>query len=170
MIQRIFLGWQVDYSEIVEGKLWIGSSPSNEDLVKLKENLGPNLVVIDLNRNEVEREACREAGVDYDVRTPQVEDSASPVPISKLRLVARIIDEHIRNGRQVYLHCSAGRGRSPTCAAAYLVYSGMSVSDAREMVARKRRVWEGNDSKYAGLLEKFAAMQEIAKQAETDLL
>ncbi len=159
-------GKKVDFSEIVEGKLWIGSSPSHDDLVRLKEDLGSNLVVVDLNRNLSEEDACREAGVAYDMRTPIVEDSGSPIPVSKLRLVARIIDDNIRSGRQVYLHCSAGRGRSPTCAAAYLVYSGMSLSEAKEMVARKRRVWEGGDANYAGLLGEFAGMQEMAREAE----
>ncbi len=158
----------MDCSEIVEGKLWIGSSPGYDDLVKLKENLGSNLVVVDLNRSLVVEDACREAGVSYDVRTPMVEDSGSPIPISKLRLVARIVDDHIRSGRQVYLHCSAGRGRSPTCAAAYLIHSGMSLSEAKEMVMRRRRVWEGEDANYAGLLGEFAEIEELAKQAGAD--
>ncbi len=156
----------MDYSEIVEEKLWIGSSPRNDDLVRLKEDLGSNLVIIDLNRSPDEGDACREAGIAYDVRTPMVEDSGSPIPISKLRLIARIVDDHIRNGRQVYLHCSVGRGRSPTCAAAYLVHSGLSLLEAREMVVRKRRVWEGKDADHAGLLGEFAEMQEMARQAE----
>ncbi len=155
----------MDFSEIVEGKLWIGSSPSHDDLVRLKRDLGSNLVVVDLNRNLSEEDACREAGVGYDVRTPMVEDSGLPIQISKLRLVARIIGDNIRSGRRVYLHCSVGRGRSPTCAAAYLVYSGMSLWEAREMVVRKRRVWEGKDADYAGLLGDFAGMEEMARQA-----
>ncbi len=157
----------MDYSEIVEGKLWIGSTPGYDDLIKLKEDLGSNPVVIELNRSPSEETACREAGIAYDVRTPAVEDLGSPIPISKLRLVAKIVDDNVRSGRQVYLHCSAGRGRSPTCAAAYLVSSGMSLSEAKEMVGRKRRVWEGKDANYAGLLGEFAEMQEIANQAES---
>ncbi len=102
----------MDYSEIVEGKLRIGSSPGYDDLVRLKEDLGSNLVVVDLNRNRGEEDVCREAGVAYDMRTLMVEDSGSPIPISKLRLVARIVDDHIQSGRKVYLRCSACRGRS----------------------------------------------------------
>ncbi len=34
------------------------------------------------------------------------------------------------------------------------------------MMVRKRQVWKGNDANYAGLLEQFAEMQEIAREAE----
>jgi len=157
----------VDYSEIVEGKLWIGSAPSYDDLAKLKERLGLNPAVIDLNRNHREEESCREIGVTYDDRTPQIEDSSSPIPISKLRLVARLVDEHIQNGRQVYLHCSAGRGRSPTCAAAYLIHSGMSLSEAKNMISSKRHVWDGKDANYALSLKEFATIEEILSEPDT---
>ena len=49
------------YTEIIQGKLWIGSAPSYDDLVKLKERLGPEPVVIDLNRNPREEESLQEA-------------------------------------------------------------------------------------------------------------
>lgn len=157
----------MDYSEIVEGKLWIGSAPSYDDLAKLKEKLGPNPAVIDLNRNHREEESCREIGITYDDRTPQIEDSSSPIPISKLRLVAKLVDEHIQNGRQVYLHCSAGRGRSPTCAAAYLIHSGMSLSEAKNMISSKRHVWDGKDANYAQSLREFAKIEEILSEPDT---
>ncbi len=47
-------------------------------LVMLKEDFGSSLVVIDLNRSRREEDACKEAGVTYDGRTPQVEDSGLP--------------------------------------------------------------------------------------------
>lgn len=156
----------MDHTEIISGKLWIGSAPSYDDLVKLKGKLGPDPVVIDLNRNPREAQSCRELGVNYDDRAPQVDDSGPPIPISKLRLVARLVDEHIENGRQVYLHCTAGLGRSPTCAAAYLIHSGLSLPEAKNMVRSKRHVWDGKDANYAISLEDFAEMQNIAKHSE----
>lgn len=88
----------MDHTEIISGKLWIGSAPTYDDLTTLKERLGPDPVVIDLNRNQREAQSCKELAVNYDDRTPHVDDSASPIPISKLRLVARLVDEHIQNG------------------------------------------------------------------------
>ena len=160
----------MDLTEVIQGKLWIGSAPKHDDIAGLKDRLGPEPVLIDLNRNPREEELCRELGVGYDQRTPRVEDTRSPVPISKLRLVARIVEEHIQNGRQVYLHCSAGSGRSPTCAAAYLIQSGMSLSEAKNMVSSKRPVWIDNDATYAESLEEFAKMQEVANVSEQELV
>ncbi len=151
----------MDSSEIITGLLWIGSTPSPTDLVELKKQLGTSLVVLDLNRNTEEENWCRQLGVAYDVRVPQVEDSPT-LPLSKLRLIARIIDEHLSARRKVFMHCTAGRGRSPTCAAAYLIHGGMSLSEARKFVSEKRAVWIGNDAGYASSLEEFAKMQEIA--------
>lgn len=125
-------------------------------------------MIIDLNKNPREAQSCHELGVNYDDRTPQIDDSSSTIPISRLRLVSRLIDEHIQNGRQVYLHCTAGRGRSPTCAAAYLIHSGVSLSEAKTMITRNRRVWEGVDANYALSLDEFAQMQEIAELSGTD--
>ncbi len=157
----------MEFAEIIPGRLWIGTAPRREDLVKLRETLGPEPVVVDLNRSPFEEESCRELGITYDERTPLVEDTVSPVPISKLRLVARLVNEHVQNGRQVYLHCTAGRGRSPTCAAAYLIYSGMSLSDARQTVRGKREVWNGTDANYAESLDDFAKMMEIVGVSES---
>ena len=151
----------MDFSEIITGLLWIGSAPSREDLAELKRQIGTGLVVLDLNRNAEEENWCRELGVTYDERVPQIGDSA-PIPVSKLRLIARIIDQHVSAGRKVFLHCTAGRGRSPTCAAAYLIHGGMSLSEARRFVSEKRVVWIGDDSSYASALEEFAKVQEIA--------
>ncbi len=151
----------MDYSEIITGLLWVGSAPSREDLTQLKNEIGEGLVVLDLNRSVEEEGWCKELGVAYDDRIPEIDD-APPIPASKLKLVARIIDEDVSAGRKVFLHCTAGRGRSPTCAAAYLIHGGMSLSEARRFVGEKREVWTGRDDVFAASLELFAKMQELA--------
>ncbi len=158
----------MDVTEIIQGKLWVGSAPSYDDLAGLKASLGPEPVVIDLNRNPREEELCRQLGVEYDNRTPRVEDNQKPVPVSKLRLVARIVEENVSKGRQIYLHCSAGMGRSPTCAAAYLIQSGMSLSEAKNMVKSRPPVWTGKDASYAESLVEFAEMQDIANLSDSE--
>jgi len=59
-----------------------------------------------------------------------------------------------------------GLGRSPTCAAAYLVYCGIPLRDAKELILSKRSVWSGEDGNYASGLEDFAKMLEIARLSE----
>ena len=154
---------RLDASEIISEQLWIGSAPNKEDLVELKKKIGSNLVVLDLTKTPEEEAECRREGIRYDDRTPRIEEDYSPIPIPKLKLVARIVDDNISAGRRVYLHCKAGLGRSPTCAAAYLIHCGTSLTEAQEMVTSKREVWKGRDADYAGLLAEFAKMQEISR-------
>ncbi len=141
--------------------LWVGSAPTRNDLAELKTQIGTATVVLDLNRNGEEEEWCRDLGVMYDGRVPRV-DINPPIPIGKLILIARIIDEHLSNGRKVFLHCTAGRGRSPAFAAAYLIHGGMSLSEAKRFVSEKRTVWTGEHTDSAVSLDEFAKMQELA--------
>ncbi len=118
---------------------------------------------MDLNRDPQEASWCRELGVNYDDRTPKVEDSKEPVPLSWLKVVSTIIGDNVDSGRKVVLHCTAGRGRSPTCAAAYLISSGMSVADAKNAIASKSNFWTGPDQKYPGLLNEYGKIVEFTK-------
>ncbi len=118
---------------------------------------------MDLNHDPQEASWCRELGVNYDDRTPKVEDSKEPVLLSRLKVVSAIIGDNVDSGRKVVLHCTAGRGRSPTCVAAYLISSGMSVADAKNAVASKRNVWTGPDQKSPGLLEEYGKIVEFAR-------
>ena len=153
----------MDYTEIIPDRLWIGPGPSRADLAELNRSLGPELTIMDLNQDPKEASWCKELGVNYDNRTPKVEDSKEPVPLSRLKVVSAIIGDNVDSGRKVVLHCNAGRGRSPTCAAAYLISSGMSVADAKNAVAGKRSVWTGPDQKYPGLLDEYGKIVEFAR-------
>ncbi len=153
----------MDFTEVISEQLWIGSAPSKNDLGLLKERNGPKLALLDLTRNPEEEAWCRQLGITYDERIPRIDDDYGPIPIPRLKLVARIIDDNISLGRKVFLHCQAGIGRSPTCATAYLVYCGTSLPEAKQMIASKRQVWMGRDADYAELLEEFAKIQEISR-------
>ncbi len=153
----------MDLAEIISEQFWIGPSPYKSELETLKGEQGPKLIILDLTRNPEEQRWCGQLGIGYDDRIPRIEDDYSPISIPKLKLVSRIIDDDISQGRKVFLHCKAGIGRSPTCAVAYLVHCGTSLSEAKEMVQNKRQVWQGRDAEYAGLLGEFAKIQEISR-------
>lgn len=156
----------MDLTEILPNELWIGAAPTLADLELLAKSSEGAVVLMDLTRNPREEEWAKTLGIQYEERTPKVEETFSPVPASQLRLVSRLIEQHVRGGRRVYLHCKMGLGRSPTCAAAYLVYCGIPLREAKDLIQKKRRVWVGEDSNYAGGLEDFAKMLEIARLSE----
>ena len=133
----------MDFTEILANELWVGAAPTLVDLEEIKKRSGGKAVIVDLTRNPREEEWSK-----------------------KLGLVSRLIEQHIRGGRKVYLHCKMGLGRSPTCAAAYLVHCGIPLRDAKELILSKRSVWSGEDGNYASGLEDFAEMLELARLSE----
>ncbi len=108
----------MDVSEILLEQLWIGAAPTRPDLAEVKEKIGEGLVIMDLDRSQGEEGWCKDLGILYEEKTPKIGNDGNPIPISQLRLVARLVDHHIGAGRKVFLHCNQGRERSPTCAAA----------------------------------------------------
>ncbi|OLD08407.1 MAG: hypothetical protein AUI95_03210 [Crenarchaeota archaeon 13_1_40CM_3_52_4] len=153
----------MDFTEIVPERLWIGAAPTKNDLVELKRQMGSELVIMDLTGSGEEKSWCRELGVMYDDRTPIVPESGQAIPISRLKIASAVIGDNVDSGKKVALHCLKGRGRSPTCAAAYLMQTGMSLADAKEAITSKRQVWAGADENYAGLLRDFGKIMEMTR-------
>lgn len=154
----------MDYSEIIPDRLWIGGSPSRDDLIRLRSELGSELIVMDITHDSEEKKLCEELKIDYDERTPEVTASQDDsVPLGRLKIVSAIIGDNIDSGRKVLLHCRLGKGRSPTCAAAYLILSGMSLQEAKKAVTSKRPVWLGADASYARALDDLAKIMELTR-------
>lgn len=132
---------------------------------ELKRLYGVDLIIMDVTANPGERSWCQQLKIDYDERTPKIEESYSAIPLSRLKVVSSVIGDNIDSGRKVVLHCLKGKGRSPTCAAAYLIQSGMSVADAKSSISSKRSVWAGPDANYALSLEDFGKIMEMTRSA-----
>ncbi|HET9911132.1 MAG TPA: dual specificity protein phosphatase [Anaerolineales bacterium] len=58
-----------------------------------------------------------------------VVDFTDPTP-EQLLLGVQFIDTAVKANQRVLIHCKMGLGRSPTLAAAYLVWTGLSVDEA----------------------------------------
>jgi protein-tyrosine phosphatase len=59
--------------------------------------------------------------------------------IRRLRPAARCVDELLRVGHRLYLHCNAGLERSPSVAVAYLVwYRNLALGEALAAVSAGR--------------------------------
>ena len=67
---------------------------------------------------------------------PTVDDE----PISEAHIARGIEFIHgaIEGGGKVYIHCSAGVGRAPSMAAAYLISTGYGMNDALELIRKAR--------------------------------
>jgi hypothetical protein len=57
------------------------------------------------------------------------QDNTAP-SLEHLRQGVKFIDEELRGGGQVYIHCWEGVGRAPTMAAAYLVSKGLTPEES----------------------------------------
>lgn len=126
MVSDLF-GIRMDYSQILP-QLFIGSHPQGpDDLERLRRESGIT-AVLNLQTDEDMRavnlaweplEAHYKASSIELYRLP-VRDFDSVDLREKLPRCVRALDHLLAVGHSVYLHCTAGTGRSPTVAIAYL--------------------------------------------------
>ena len=139
--------------------LTIGAQPTGSALQYLKE-LGVKHV-IDLNADPEEADAALGVGISY--HPTEVRDN-DPIRVwlSKFDLAVGVIRRASENAEPVYLHCTYGKGRSPTMAMAYLLTQGHTVEEAIALVKSKGPdVWSPGDptSKYKEILEAYAKLK-----------
>lgn len=82
--------------------------------------------------------ACARTGLAHlSLPTP---DYSSPSQ-RDIRRAVDFIDEHVKRGENVYVHCNAGRGRSAVCVLAYMMRArGLTALQAYTEVAAYRRI------------------------------
>jgi atypical dual specificity phosphatase len=114
-------------SLILKNKLYIGSCPMTEGDIR-QLNAGGITAVLnlqtddDIRNREIDWPAMEDAYRRHGIvihRFP-IEDFSPSDMRQKLRTGVRILDNLIRAGHVIYLHCNAGINRSPTLAVAYL--------------------------------------------------
>lgn len=116
-------------SVIAVGKAHTHGGPT---LKQLKEDHGIG-VVVDLNDVKSEAKAAEKMGLKY------IGKRISMVPTTAdLEFLSRTIDEEVKSGRKVYVHCHQGIYRAPTVAVAYLIYKGMRADKAIEKTREHR--------------------------------
>jgi protein-tyrosine phosphatase len=86
-------------------------------------------------RHEKDDAACGLAASHY-CYLPTVDDQA--LNEDTLSRGIAFISAQIANGEKVYIHCGAGVGRAPSMAAAYLISTGKSLSEALQMIRAVR--------------------------------
>lgn len=122
--------------------------PDPEDLAWLRDQ-GVQ-VVISLTEHPLPRQGVNDAGL-MAVHIP-VDDFTAPTE-RQLRLAVDTIERAKRSGMGVAVHCGAGKGRTGTVLAAYLVSTGMTASEAIRKVRELR----------PGSVETFEQEQVVAE-------
>jgi len=156
---------QVQFSWIVGKEIAVGPRPGLA-LQRLKE-LGFKHD-IDLNADPAEADEALRVGLNYHPLEVRDKDSVE-VWVAKLDLAIRIINGAREKREPVYLHCTYGKGRSPTFVMAYLISQGHSIREALQLVSFKHPdVWSpGNPtSKYTEILEAYTKLRgRLAKSS-----
>lgn len=115
-------------------------------------------VVVSLQAERHDEDAFGDLQPDGYLRLPTTD--FSPPTITQLRMGAAFIDEAVRAGKMVLIHCHAGVGRSALQCASYLIYAGMELEEAWDLLKSKRSIVYLNERQQAALAEFAAVMAE----------
>ena len=138
------LMWNLLLCRIVKGRNWwdeindcliLGAIPFHGDIKRLNE-LGVKCIINICAESHGPLSEYKKFGMHY-FHLPTV-DFTCPSETS-IDLGASIIERYFREGKKVYIHCKAGRGRSATIAYCWLVkYRDMDNEEAMNLLISKR--------------------------------
>ena len=125
-----------DYSKITDN-IYIGSDLCRGNYCPVHSGDCKKLgVCVEINLKAESKEVPPD-DIDIYAWLPVV-DGHSPTP-DQLDIGSNIIDQSIKNGKTVYVHCKNGHGRSPTMAAAYFIrYKSLTVQQAESLIRKYR--------------------------------
>jgi len=136
----------MDWAEILPN-LYVGNCPmSLEDVDELVDELGPTAVLClqtdeDFRNWQIDwpKLAARYGERGVELRRVPIRDF-DPLDLrANLRTAVDTLAELLAAGHKVYLHCTAGSGRSPSVAIAYLHWhKGMELEEAVQHVQQRR--------------------------------
>jgi dual specificity MAP kinase phosphatase len=116
----------------ITANLFLGSQYNKLGLQKLK-SLGITAIV-NMREHSVYGDSLY-LGIKY-LHLATVDNT--PPAIETLITGADFIDNEIKNGGKVYVHCRQGLGRGPTMTLAYLLKTGLTYDDAFMLVKKVR--------------------------------
>jgi protein-tyrosine phosphatase len=132
ILHRHLYGLPILKHSQITANLFLGSQYNLIGLEKLK-TLGVTAIV-NMRMHSVYSEA-QYVGFKY-LHLPTPDNT--PPTLDDLRKGANFMDQEIKAGGKVYVHCRQGLGRGPTMAIAYLIKAGATFADAYALVKRVR--------------------------------
>jgi len=136
----------MDHSQVLPN-LFVGSCPkSPEDIDRLKNEVGISAVVNvqtdgDLDYWEIDwpQLEAHYQNVEIEVRRVPVQDFSPEALRENLPRCVEALDDLIKGGHTVFVHCNVGVNRSPSICIAYLCWmDGRALDDAVDHVTRCR--------------------------------
>ena len=174
--------WQDKIGDFHKGSIYLGILPfrsSIYDSLEFMQKEGINVVICITQVFEnnsgtfqvpIKPTDYQQAGIDF-FQMPA--NDFKTLPEDDLELVSNYMDKKLLEGKKVYVHCKAGRGRSAQSVIAYLVqFHGMTVNEAFLYVQSQRKQVSLGQARL-GTLEKIAAKyqkKEFRISAEFELL
>ena len=140
-------------ADVITPQIVVGGFIDREDWRQLVAE-GVN-VVVSLQAERHDEDVFGNLQPDGYLRLPTTD--FSPPTVAQLRMGAAFIDEAVRAGKIVLIHCHAGVGRSALQCTAYLIYSGMDIDEAWGLLRSNRPIVYLNERQRARL-EEFAAL------------
>jgi atypical dual specificity phosphatase len=118
----------------VDDSVLLGALPF-EQHVPLLKGLGITAVINTCREYRGPVHAYAAAGMEQ-LRLPTTD--FTPPTLDDIRRGVEFIQQHVRAGHKVYVHCKAGRGRSATVVLCYLLTKGLSPQAAQAYLLTKR--------------------------------
>ena len=147
-----------NFSWVYRGKVAASGIPSSREQVEWLARHGVNSV---LTLTEAPLPAEWFEGMNIRVRHLPMKDHEVP-PVEALDEAASYIDQEVKSGRTVLVHCLAGKGRTGSALAAYLMKTkGMSAKEASEPLITLELRRPDSDI-ISDLRERFPGAREIA--------
>jgi protein-tyrosine phosphatase len=136
----------LNYTHVLPG-LIVGSCPQSGEDIKYLSKLGVTRILnlqqqIDWEKFGIDmgelQHSCHEMGNIEIVRAP-MEDFSSASLVANIPHAGQTLHELMEDGHMVYVHCTAGLGRAPAVAIAYLHWMcGMTLKEAYTFVTARR--------------------------------
>jgi protein-tyrosine phosphatase len=131
-----------------------------DDIRELRE-AGVNVIVSALTAEEAgelglfeEAQTCRELGLDF-ISFP-IGDRSVPDFSNEFDELLESMQQHLREGRAIAVHCRAGIGRASLIAASLLLRNGFSVAEAFEALAEARGCAVPDTQEQRAWVERFS--------------
>lgn len=144
-------GHEMDYSVITD-QIYIGSDLCKGGVCKIHGEEFKRLGVEDEINLSIENNELPPKEIKSYTWLPVVDGHAPDQ--SQLDSGTSVMNEVIKNGKKIYIHCKNGHGRSPTLVAAYMIrFEGKTPGEAEELIRQKRPEIHIEETQMAALTE-----------------